>query len=42
MNCTAWTGQPNEFVKPEIDVLRRRFGLLPDPQLALAAAYYAI
>jgi len=35
----AWTGQPDEFVKPDLDVLRRRFGLPPDPNLAMLHKY---
>src|SRR5262249_24475502 len=35
----AWTGQPDEFVKADFDVLRRRFGLPPDRNLAMLHKY---
>lgn len=35
----AWAGPPDQFAKPNLDVLRHRFGLPPDPNLTMLHKY---
>lgn len=38
----AWTGAPDELVRPNLDVLRHRFGLPSDPDLTMLCKYLYI